>query len=330
MKKYNVIEFRDTGGIDNIKKGLPDDLLIVCASFEDRSRTALESLSKKYSCNLAIIYVNEGLIYDQENKKTIKNLAIIKQITKKHAKKTNIVEGNQNNSKEQFCRIRESLLSLSDEIDANNITIDVSTFNREALITIISLLRTYWPSSRIRLLYTSPKNYGPWLSRGYDSVRSVIGFGGIFEANKPILLIILSGFEPERTIKIIEEHEPYFVLLGVADPPSDKKYLPRNLIEQKLILSRNDVIKFTFPCNDLIECKKVLEARIKPYKKNFNIVIAPMSTKISTISAMLVAMENANIQITYSLPNIYNTKNYSRGFNNIYINFVPRIQKEKS
>jgi glutaredoxin-related protein len=329
MKKISVVSFREKGGLSTIVDSQPDDLYITCASFEDRSSTIIDSLSFGYKASIGIIYINEDIASPNTSPNTIKKYQYIKNALEKYVSKILDITGSQADSLKQFINIRKCLLQLKEQSTIKRITIDSTTFNREALIIITHLLRVYWPSAKIRVLYVSPDNYGEWLSKGFKRVKSIIGFTGNFDAIKPTLLVVLSGFEVDRTIKIIDDYEPFIILLGFADPPSTKKFLDRNYLEQRANLSRNDVKKFVFPCNDIVKCKLKIQEVIEPYLEYYNIAVAPMSTKLSTISCMLVALENQNIQLSYSIPDVYNQESYSFGYKNLYINYLPKISKKQ-
>jgi hypothetical protein len=145
-------------------------------------------------------------------------------------------------------------------------------------------------------------------------IRNIMGFAGTQLPALPTVLVILSGFEPERTTRVIEEHEPSKVLLGIGNPPTDKSFLERNVKEQqKLILARQDVERFDFPADSVVACASRLEEIIAKYVGAYNIIIAPMSTKVSTLAAMIVAEHHSDIQLTYCLPGEYNVDSYSKG-----------------
>ena len=200
-----------------------------------------------------------------------------------------------------------------------NITIDSSTFTRNQLIGLLNYLEVKLSPSRVRIIYTSPLKHGEWLTSGFLKITNVIGFSGIHNPLLPTLLIVLSGFESDRVSKIICEHEPALVLLGVGDPPINEEFHNRNIKEQQQILDNEIVNEFKFPANDIKACKNELDKQISKYRNEYNIVIAPMSTKLSTIAAYLSAKENPQIQITYCYPSIYNFDDYSSGIGEVYL-----------
>ena len=230
----------------------------------------------------------------------------------------------------QLVSLRKSLAEDGSEaLPGAAITLDTTTFNREALITATALLRTHFPQSAIRAVYVSPKDHGEWLSRGFRCVRNVMGFGGLQVASRPTILTVLSGFEPERTLNIIEGHEPTKVLLGIGDPPTSPRFLERNVAEQKLALARQDVEEFTFPANSIRDCWTQLESVVRPYLADHNVILAPMSTKLSTLAAILTAEQHPEIQMTYCVPGEYNVHEYSTGAENIFIEQIPEASYER-
>jgi hypothetical protein len=146
-----------------------------------------------------------------------------------------------------------------------------------------------------------------------------MGFSGLQTPGAPTVLIVMSGFETERTIRVIDEHEPSMVFLGIGNPPTDTEFLDRNLKEQELVLARQDVERFEFPANSVAECVGKLGSIVRAKLPTNNIIIAPMSTKLSTMATMLVAETYPAIQLTYCVPGEYNTKSYSEGAQFVFI-----------
>jgi len=230
-----------------------------------------------------------------------------------------IIEGSWENIREQVEALQGAFARIIPDKKPVTVTIDCTTFNREALIVCLAMLFSLYPDARVRVAYVSPKVHGKWLSRGYRKVRSIVGFSGIQQAGRPSVLIVLSGFEGDRTLKLIEEYEPSLVLLGIGDPPTVSGFLERNLSEHKLVLARTDVQNFRFPANSIADCTVALEALIEPLLESSNLVIAPMSTKLSTLAAFNVAERHREIQLAYCLPGEYNYSNYSTGTSRIFI-----------
>jgi len=48
-----------------------------------------------------------------------------------------------------------------------------------------------------------------------------------------------------------------------------------------------------------------------------------MSTKLSTLGALLVAESHPEVQLTYCLPGEYNVEHYSSGARSLFIDYIP-------
>jgi hypothetical protein len=296
-----------------------DDLFVACASFEPRTASVSLNLPAGYKTSRALVYTNHEFLCGPAGQATRKNLYRMIDALARHAGSVQVAEGSWLCAQTQWGVVRAALdESLPAEPPAPSVTVDITTFNRESLLVTVLLLRTRFPDSRIRLLYASPAEHGSWLSRGFRGVRNVIGFAGMQYPSRPTLLMVLSGFESERTLKLIEEHEPTLVLLGIGDPPTRKEFLDRNEDEQRLVLARQGVRKFSFPTKDLDACHAALMEQLSGYATTHNIILAPMSTKLSTIAALTVCEKYPQAQITYCLPGEYNIDQYSSGVSTIY------------
>lgn len=324
MKKWQIEELKKAGGLATVRHGVKDDLFLVCASYEPRAIAAAECLDKQYQSKRAVIYINKEFLEGPGKEKTKASLDRLKTLLSDRCDAVTTAEGSWLDPISQLSSLREALLTRdSGEALETLITLDTTAFNREALLTATAVLRTHRPKSRIRVLYVSPKDHGEWLSRGFRCIRNVMGFAGTQSSSRPTILAVLSGFEPDRTLKIIEEHEPAKVLLGIGDPPTAEHFLVRNMGEQQLILARQDVEKFHFPADDIKGCWEYLERLLGPYLSHYNVILAPMSTKLSTLAVLLLALHHPEIQITSCVPGEYNIDSYSTGADALFIDEIP-------
>lgn len=209
----------------------------------------------------------------------------------------------------------------------HNILIDISTFTHEALLILLQLLRQSGLSAKIRFVYAGAREYSvglqgadKWLSKGIEDVRSVLGYPGVLVPSKKLHLIILTGFESERAERLIEAYEPALVSIGVGErlaSISEDHHELNSIFHQRVIdfcnsiSARNASVRnFQFSCVDPIETQAAIERQIAKYP-DYNVIIAPLNTKISTVGAALVALQHPSIQLCYSHPIEYNTHGYS-------------------
>ncbi len=309
-------------------ENMQDALFLACASYEPRSTAVTDMLPDSYHSRAALIYVNKEFLRGEGKDQTNAALETMKRVLASHCDQVHVAQGSWLDPACQLAVIKEKLneILLLDLTQEGSITLDCTTFNREALIICCTVVKSLFKAYNWRVAYASPQGHGSWLSRGFRGVRNIMGFSGVQHPEQPTILVILSGFEDQRTIRLIEEHEPSKVLLGIGDPPTDAKFLNRNKQEQKLILARQDVEGFDFPANAIEDCLNYLESLLSQYLPTCNIVLAPMSTKLSTLACMLAARRHPQIQLTYSLPGEYNTKDYSTGVKQIFIEELPKDQ----
>ena len=137
-------------------------------------------------------------------------------------------------------------------------------------------------------------------------------------------LIILTGFELERATRLIELIEPDRLLLGNAkDPISPNNAELMQHFKNKFESWKNNYnsincSSFDFSCKNVENTISVLEEIINTNNEGNNIIV-PLNTKLSTIAVGIVAIQNKNIQVCYSIPETYNIRNYSSPSSNITV-----------
>jgi len=307
------------GGIGPIDRQKPDDLYVVAASFEPRGTALTRALAATYRARRSFIYVNRDLDSTPATQVTDSAVRKLKDELEAKTDLAEVVEGSWADAPKQLGSLATALGRVGTDQPLATITIDITPFNREALIVCLALLRARCSSARIRAGYVSPASHGQWLSRGFRGVRSIVGFAGIQQPSRPTILVVLSGFEGDRTVKLIEEYEPSRVLLGFGDPPTLPSFLERNISEHRLVLARTDVDEFRFPANDISACDALLDQKVTSLLDSYNVVIGPMCTKLSTVAVFQVASRHPEIQLAYSLPGEYNWTDYSTGTSHVFI-----------
>lgn len=299
-----------------------NSVLFVSASYEPRSLAVAANLPDGCHFQLGLVYVNEEFLTGPAGDATSANMNQLKGLLTERCDIVLDATGSWLNSAKQLQALQSIIGEAAKLLPVSaktNVWVDITTFTRESLIVGCALLREQMNASVFRVLYTVPFQHGEWLSRGFREVRNIMGFPGVQTPGASNVLIVLSGFEPERTIRIIEEYEPSLVLLGIGNPPTNPTFLERNLKEQELVLARQEVKRFEFPATSVAECARLLTAVVEQYLPQSNIIMAPMSTKPSTIATMLVAERHPAIQLAYCVPGEYNTQSYSEGVQSVFI-----------
>lgn len=310
-------------GVKPLCSHAPDNVFITNASFEPRSVAVTELLSEEYSADKGIIYYNTEYGSASGIEQTKNNLETIRSNLESYCSEVEVIEASRLNQEMQFKSLKESIYSLPKLNDKARISIDSTTFTREILISVLTLLSNKFQDIDARMLYVSTDEYGEWLSSGHHDTRNIIGYSGMFDQNKPTVLVILSGFETSRTRATIEEHEPQKVLLGMGKPPTEPGLLERNRNDMELVRARQETVEFDFPTESISESFKVINDIITDHLHDWNIVLSPMSTKPSTVGAWLAARKHMEVQVSYTIPEEYNTRHYSSGWGTLYSEKIP-------
>lgn len=289
------------------------DLFICASGFEDRCLSLARAITPSNIKNAIIFNLSDNYNLSHENIEKIKLLI----------KDAKTIEHPKNNAIETFDIIYNTILSYGGEEKDQKLKllVDVSTFTREVLLILIKVLSLKESQDQftITLSYTPAESYpNEWLSKGIREIRSIFGYSGLNYPSKKLLLIILNGFETERTEEIINSFEPSRVAIG---RPSVAASINQDLGKQSnekfiYIKDKYDSIideVFEFSCTDITQTKEVLESIISRSSDDYNIVIAPLNNKISTLAVAMVALKNDSLQVCYASANQYNIHIYSKG-----------------
>jgi hypothetical protein len=316
MKKvYTYNEFSQQAKEDRI------DVFISCSSFEERC-LVIPKLVSKFDLTSRVVFFNTNEV---EAIRT--NAQILSQLGEGN---TELIELNSDDPIQNYLQI----IRLFDQIaikysDKPNLAIDTTTFTHETLLVLLRILHLRKDSlGEIRVCYVGAKEYSTnmeneadkWLSKGVDEIRTILGYPGFTDPTKKNHLVILFGFEFERTRKIIEEYEFDIITLGFGDEPIQDNHMKINCERHKRLLKEHpEAREFKFSLRDPIQTKTQLLKYVNLEElKGLNTVIAPLNNKLSTIGAGLAAIENEDIQLAYAKATIYNTDGYSVPNNDIY------------
>lgn len=297
------------------------DLLICSSGFEDRSVALSTSLNENNIKDAIIFHIDENYSKSLENYRKIKD----------HIKILKKIELPKNNSIETFDIIYNSIYQLIDQnftSDKLNIVVDVTTFTREVLLILIKILsfEHFYCKLNINLIYTPAESYPcEWLTKGVREIRSIFGYSGMNYPSKRLLLVVLNGFETERTEEILNTFEANKILLGKPSKAESINVELNNISNKKFDFIKSKyssslLAEFEFSCLEINKTINELEKIIQKYSSEYNIVISPLNNKVSTLACAIVAIKNEDIQICYASANQYNIYAYSKE-SDYFLNF---------
>ncbi len=293
----------------------PNTALITCASFEERSLMVAQHIDAKMITH-AFVFSTDSTPKIVEAKEKIENI---------FSDKSTVYLIQKNNPFQHLERAYDMAQKIADS-GIKKILFDITTFTHEMLLILLSVIwRKKDLYDKIDFVYTGAKEYcpnvfdgGKWLSKGCKEVRSILGYPGLLVPKKPTCLIILVGFEHERASGLIDMVDPDQLFIGCgitqsAHVISENHIGPMKEFEamyKSLLSSRANVSTFEFSAKDmdstLNSIKKIIEGT-----KEYNHIIVPMNTKISTLAIGIAALNDPSIQLCYAEPETYNFDNYS-------------------
>ena len=291
----------------------PIDLVITCASFEDRCLSASLVLPERQIASAIIFFIEEFSSFSSANRSKLLSHF------KDKGQEVSLFHNNPRRTADKIIDTLDSSFS-----DCQNILVDISTFTRESLLILIKALeQNKQPHQKFQLVYTCAENTSTNLSYNPIELRSVMGYMGEMKPAMPLHLVIMLGFEYERAQQVIDEYEPDYISIGCG---SSTESISNDLYELNVefkerlisIYTDNVIDQFVHSLVDPFNTEAEL-ARIIDQKTGCNTAIVPLNNKISTVGAALLAIKRPEIQICYTQMGEYNIENYSKASNQCYV-----------
>jgi hypothetical protein len=107
VNKWNYELFKSQGGLHPMQSGRPDDLFLVCASYEERTSAVTQALAASYRSQRAIIYVNRELRETPESDQVEANLQKLYVELQQHSDQVARIEGSWRDPKAQLIALRD-------------------------------------------------------------------------------------------------------------------------------------------------------------------------------------------------------------------------------
>lgn len=198
----------------------------------------------------------------------------------------------------------------------DNVLLDITTMPRETIWSLLFFLSQR--TSYINYNYWSPKKYdNEWLSKEPAKPRLLFKHSGIAEFGKPTALLILTGFDYERTGQLVSYYEPKLTILGIQKGQQYDNQ-NRNTLEQHKLQCKGvtDVNNFELDAysadHGFEKIKELVESLT-----NYNVIASSQGPKLSAISLYKVSRACNNIALTYVPTDKYNPL-YSTGVKDHY------------
>jgi hypothetical protein len=302
------------------------DFFICCGSFEDRcERSSAILLDKKVELGTSIIFnYKETDIMNKKEENVQKIKANLKNISKYvYIFDTESVSSPSEGIKNFLILLKGNNIDLLDK----DIVIDITVLTKPYFFLLFKVLREKFNLCLFYVIYTEPEKYKSKssnkneiiLTEGLDRIESIPAFWGS-SANPKDALIVILGFEGKRSLEVFYNINPE-MSYAINGFPSFQPGWHKISIENNLRFLRESgasSLLFFAPAVDPFETKRVVCQIAKEIGQDFNIVIAPLGTKMQAFGVLLCALQNPSIKVIYPFPSVYKA-DYSYKFGPTWI-----------
>lgn len=282
------------------------DSIIAFASWEERFRLGLDQIVAGAQPDRVLLYY-----FDEYAEWTAQNRASVRTTCEEAA--TEYVEQQLGVAAQadNWQKIREGLHSRVDP--GTRVTVDLTTMPREIIWSVFWMLDLL--GCEIDYAYFRPGSYGEWLSREPQRPRLVYKLSGITRLKARTALVVLAGYDVERTKQLMAFFEPEITLLGLQTLDKD----PTN--DERMRKQREQAERF--PQDGRVECfsldayaadhgEGIVGKRIADYLESHNIIMSSLGPKLSAVSLYRLHRTNRATALAYAPSQEFN-REYSLG-----------------
>jgi hypothetical protein len=289
------------------------NIFIGSISFEDRCSTAIEKSALRFEIGYVSCAIEVGDYKDLHITKFHQKIDDLRHISTSYAESlTNL---------RAFQDVAEELRAL--DLDGNDLNIywDITTFRRENIALLMLSLHLQNVKAQLHLLYTDATDYSvneapkqKWLSRGVSKVGNILGYNGVFAAEKNLCLVIFLGIETERIRALIEKTAPSHVIFLLPETKHVNLDEVRNEVynsvrpECSFELRRMQIDNPVKISNELLDIVS---------ERDYNYGICSFNSKRTVVGFCLAALQRRELRLFYIWAEAYNKKGYSLGGSDI-------------
>ncbi len=288
----------------------PDDLFICCASFEDRCISTTSRMGTDFWTRFAVIFVIEEPFYKKQVDTNLFRLQ--SELRKRTTEGIFVISCRRESPIDGIAQLKDVWGQCKPrDSEEPYITVDISGFTKIYLLQLLHYLVIELNLGIPRILHTTQTYTPTKLTRGVEQITTVPDFFGTFSLEKQTILVLLLGFEPERSLAVWKHFNPAKIVALVTNPPrfGNLDYLRYARDNNAYLLSQPSVEVRDVPADSPYAVKNVLEAIHSDTRGSFNMAIGPFGTKPQAVGVFLFCLEHPKVQVIYSFP-----VNYTRAY----------------
>jgi len=288
----------------------PDDLFVCCASFEARCVSSILKVGAGFKTRFAVIFLIEEPLYKKQVETNLFRLQ--SELGKRATEGIFVIKCRRDDPIEGITQLR-SIWGQCKPRDPDEpfITLDISGFTKIYLFELLHYLVVELNLGLPRLLHTTQTYLPTKLTQGVQQITTINNFFGSISYEKQTILILLLGFEPDRSLAVWKHFNPSRTIALITNPPryGNLDYLKYARENNSYLLSQSSVEVRDVPSDSPYAVKGVLEVIHSDTRGAFNMVISPFGTKPQVVGVFLFCLEHPKVQVVYSFPVKY-TRSY--------------------
>ncbi|MFC1952368.1 hypothetical protein ACFLV8_01845 [Chloroflexota bacterium] len=305
-----VAELVEVEHLTKLNEYGPDDLFICCASFEDRCLSSVSGMGTDFRTRFAVIFFIEESLYKKQVETNLFKLQ--SELGKRTTEGIFVIRCQRDGPIEGIAQLRNIWGQCKPrDRDEPFITIDISGFTKIYLFELLHYFMVELNLGLSRLLHTTQRYLPTKLTRGVQQITTINNFFGSISYEKETVLVLLLGFEPDRSLAVWKHFNPAKTIALITNPPryGNLDYLKYARENNSFLLSQPSVEVIDVPADSPYVVKSVLEAIHNDTRGLFNMVIGPFGTKPQVIGVFLFCLDYPKVQVVYSFPVKY-TRSY--------------------
>jgi hypothetical protein len=278
-------------------------ILVTFASWEERFREGARRLISERGPYKALMYY-----LDAYSEWTDENRQLFVDVCETNGCQVECHQLQVTNPSHNWQRLRETILkSVSPRSD---VIVDLTTMPREIIWLVFWFLDLQ--QVQVQYVYHRPDSYGEWLSRDPEKPRLVYKMSGFAKLGARTALLVLAGYDVDRTQQLVAFFEPAVLLLGLQKQNRDKVNAERmqRLKERFKDDPSTRVFEVDAFSND--HGQSVIESQVAELLKSHNIIMSSLGPKLSAVSMYRICRTYPEIGLAYAPSREFNI-NYSKG-----------------
>lgn len=205
------------------------------------------------------------------------------------------------------------LSDILSEFSGQNISVvvDLTTMPRDIIWMLLWFLEDL--NAQISYVYHRPANYSKeWLTRDPRKPRLVYKLSGLAQLGARTALLVLAGYDVERTAHLMRHFEPSITLLGLQVLGDDADNDCRMREHRERFESDDAVRIFELDAYSADHGESVLQSQLGNLPESHNVIMSSLGPKPTAISLYRIQRIDPRIALAYAPSREFNIE-YSSG-----------------